>query len=477
MNHDTQILIVGAGAFGTSTAYHLAQRGYRSIRVLDRYAPPSCEAASTDISKVIRSDYNEPLYVRLGVEAIKVWETSELYRGLYHVPGWVLSAKELSVPFVKGSIETSRRLGVQGIEELTKDQIRQRFPMVDGALDDWNINVWNPTAGWANSGEALKRLARAAQEKGVEFISGDKGYVQSLIFSSSNPNSSSEDDHQRSCCSGVTTADGTTHTADVVIVAAGAWTPSLIDVQGQLIAKGHSVAHIQLTPTEQQHYQSMPVLDNLELDYFFPPGPDGVFKMAHSKFLTNTQKTDHHSGNSEDSEETAISTPHTFHDHPQDDLPPTIEASMRRNLARVFPSLASRPFSYTRLCWDADTEDRHFLIAPHPTYKGLFLACGGSAHGFKFMPVLGAYVADLLEGRLEVGIAAVWGWRVGKVRRTGDGDGEGGEKGGATGGGEGRKNLAHLDPTVELDSLTGWRGRREREKEREREGRPAEQTM
>ena len=61
MEKDMQILIIGAGCFGTSTAYHLSTRGYTSIRVLDRYAPPSCEAAATDISKIIRSDYNVPL--------------------------------------------------------------------------------------------------------------------------------------------------------------------------------------------------------------------------------------------------------------------------------------------------------------------------------------------------------------------------------------------------------------------------------
>ena len=425
MNQDTRILIVGAGAFGTSTAYHLAQRGYSSIRVLDRYAPPSCEAASTDISKVIRSDYNEPLYVRLGVEAIKIWESSDLYRGLYHVPGWVLSAKERSVPFVKGSIETSRRLGVQGIDQLTRDQVRERFPMINGALDDWNINVWNPTAGWADSGEALKRLALAAQEKGVSFISGDSGYVRSLIIS--------EDDGH---CTGVITEDGTNHISDIVVLATGAWTPSFIDLQDQLVAKGHSVAHIQLSPSEQQHYASMPVLDNLELDYFFPPGPDGVFKLAHSKFLTNMAR-DSNSGI-----ETSI--PHTFHDHPADDIPLEIEQAMRRNLQRVLPDLAARPFSYTRLCWDADTPDRHFLITPHPNHKGLFLACGGSAHGFKFMPILGKYIADMLEGTLEDDIARAWKWRPGQEAGT---------------------NLAHSDPEVELGTLTGWQGGRRRREE------------
>ena len=422
MDRNTKILIVGAGAFGTSTAYHLAQRGYTSIRVLDRYAPPSCEAASTDISKIIRSDYNEPLYVRLGVEAIEAWQTSELFRGLYHVPGWVLSAKERSIPFVQGSIQTSRRLGVQGIEELTTEQVRQRFPVINGKLDDWNINVWNPTAGWADSGEALRRVALAAQDNGVEFISGDRGFVRDLI---------TLEDGQ---CTGVVTQDGSKHLADVVVIAAGAWTPSFIDVQGQLTAKGHSVAHIQLTTEEQKHYKDMPIFDNLELGYFFPPGRDGVFKMAHSKFITNTQR-DNHTG-------IHTSIPHTFLANPSDDLPIEIEQTMRTNLRRILPDLADRPFSYTRLCWDADTPDRHFLVSPHPDHNGLFIATGGSAHGFKFMPILGKYIADMLEGVLEPEIVKAWAWRPGQ------------EEG---------KNLAHTDPEVELADLSGWQGRRKRE--------------
>lgn len=422
MDQDTKILIVGAGAFGTSTAYHLSQRGYTSIRVLDKYPPPSCDAASTDISKIIRSDYNEPLYARLGVEAIEAWRTSELFQDIYHVPGWVLSAKNLSIPFVQGSIETSKKLGVEGIEELTKGQVHQRFPSITGEMADWNINVWNPTAGWADSGEAMRRVAMAAQENGVEFISGDRGFVRDVVTMPDGR-----------CC-GVTTKDGTTHLADVVVIAAGAWTPSLIDVQDQLTAKGHSVAHIQLSAEEARRYKDMPILDNLELGYFFPPVENGVFKMAHSQFITNTRR-DAHSG-------IRTSIPHTFQAHPSDDLPLEIEQTMRTNLRRVLPELADRPFSYTRLCWDADTADRHFLIAPHPGHAGLFLAAGGSAHGFKFMPILGKYIADMLEGTLEPGIAKAWAWRPGQSPG---------------------KNLAHLDPESELADLTGWQGRRKRE--------------
>lgn len=425
MNKDTRILIVGAGCFGTSTAWHLSQRGYTSIHVLDRYPPPSIEAAATDISKIIRSDYNEPLYAQMGIESIEAWSSWSLFRGLYHVPGWILSAAKLSIPFVEGSIETCKRLGVQGIEALTPDQIRSRFPVVKGKLDGWNRSVWNPTAGWAAAGNAVERMAEAAQKNGVQYISGEtKGYVRHLVL-----------DDATGVCKGVITADGIKHEADLVILSTGAWTPSLIDLQGQMIAKGHGVAHIQLTPEEQKHYSTMPIMDNLELGYFFPPQADGVFKMAHSQFIINLQ-TDSTSG-------ITTSIPHTFHQSPSDGLPLEIEAQMRRNLRRVLPELADRSFSFTRLCWDADTADRHFLITPHPHHKQLLLATGGSAHGFKFLPVVGKYIVDLLEGTLDPEIVQKWRWRPNQRVEA--------------------NNLAHMDPELELGDLTGWRGRQTRE--------------
>ncbi|RFU29723.1 hypothetical protein B7463_g6598, partial [Scytalidium lignicola] len=419
MDVNTKILIVGAGAFGTSTAYHLSQRGYKSIRVLDRYPVPSVDAAATDISKIIRSDYNEPLYAALGLEAINAWKSDPMYEGIYHVPGWVLSAYNLSVPFVEGSIATSQRLGVKGVERMTTDQVRKRFPMVTGDLDGWNISVWNPTAGWAASGEALKRMALAAQASGVEYICGDRGYTKELIFSDSGK------------CTGIRSNDNTIHEADIVVLATGAWTPSLIDIGDQMVSKGHFLAHIQLSAAECQHYKDMPIMDNLELGYFLPP-TEGVLKIAHSQFVVNTLTN----------QTTGITTsmPHTFTEHPADDFPIEIETIMRANLARVFPELKDRPFCYTRICWDVDTTDRHFLISPHPSRSNLFLATGGSSHGFKFMPILGKYIADMLEGKLDGKITDAWKWRAGQKVNT--------------------KNLAHLDPEVELRTLTGWQGGR-----------------
>ena len=57
--------------------------------------------------------------------------------------------------------------------------------------------------------------------------------------------------------------------------------------------------------------------------------------------------------------------------------------------------------------------DYNFLISHHPTHKNLDLAIGGSAHGFKFLPVLGKYIVEMMEGQLDPEVVKKWQWRPG----------------------------------------------------------------
>lgn len=56
----SDILIIGAGIFGTSTAYHLAKSASEplSVTIIDQTPFPPKHAASTDINKIIRADYS-----------------------------------------------------------------------------------------------------------------------------------------------------------------------------------------------------------------------------------------------------------------------------------------------------------------------------------------------------------------------------------------------------------------------------------
>ena len=54
--------------------------------------------------------------------------------------------------------------------------------------------------------------------------------------------------------------------------------------------------------------------------------------------------------------------------------------------------------------------DGNFLIDYHPQHPGLFLATGGSGHGFKFFPVIGEKIVDAIERQLSPELKGLWRW-------------------------------------------------------------------
>jgi sarcosine oxidase / L-pipecolate oxidase len=105
------ILIVGAGIFGASTAYHLTHPTSHSftqglevsiprVTLLDRSPLGAGIGASEDINKIIRADYSQKFYMDLGYEAIDAWKSLSnpggILEGLYHQTGWVVLDNEQS---------------------------------------------------------------------------------------------------------------------------------------------------------------------------------------------------------------------------------------------------------------------------------------------------------------------------------------------------------------------------------------------
>ncbi|KAK0114323.1 hypothetical protein ONS95_013817 [Cadophora gregata] len=66
-----------------------------------------------------------------------------------------------------------------------------------------------------------------------------------------------------------------------------------------------------------------------------------------------------------------------------------------------------------RVCWDGVTPNQDFVITPHPHCKRLFIATGGSFHGWKFMPTIGRYVVEMMDGVLDPELAKRWAWERG----------------------------------------------------------------
>jgi glycine/D-amino acid oxidase-like deaminating enzyme len=86
--------------------------------------------------------------------------------------------------------------------------------------------------------------------------------------------------------------------------------------------------------------------------------------------------------------------------------------------AKYLPALAGPlPSAFARVtqiktCLYTMTPDEHFLIDRHPEWRNLVFAAGFSGHGFKFAPVVGEALADMItlgETSLPIGFLRIGG--------------------------------------------------------------------
>lgn len=84
---DSKILIVGGGGtIGSSTALHLARKGYTDVRLLDIYQNPSLNSAGNDNNKMAGDD-SAGIWGQLGTEAWRMWTTDPVFKDHAHEVG------------------------------------------------------------------------------------------------------------------------------------------------------------------------------------------------------------------------------------------------------------------------------------------------------------------------------------------------------------------------------------------------------
>jgi glycine/D-amino acid oxidase-like deaminating enzyme len=361
------VLVVGAGIFGVTAALELRARGY-GVALMDPGPLPHPLAASTDVSKVVRMEYGgDEAYMALMEEARKGWLawneawTAEGLGPLYHETGVVMMRRE---PMTPGSFEheSFRMLERRGHtpERIDAERLRRRFPAwstgryVDG--------FFHAKGGYAESGRVVAALLARARRAGVRLLEGRR--MAGLL-------------EEGGRVTGVREASGTVRRAGEVVVAAGAWTGKLLGLTPAIRATGHPVFHLRPANPALFEAERFPTFtaDVARTGYYgFPRNRDGVVKVANHGVGTRIDP-----------------------DAPRG-VTETHRAELRAFLAGTFPALLDAEVVYTRLCLYADTQDEDFWIARDPDRRGLTMAGGGSGHGFKFAPVLGALIADAVEG-------------------------------------------------------------------------------
>lgn len=253
-------------------------------------------------------------------------------------------------------------------------------------MSGWKGFLRKERAGWVEAEKAMEATRREAARMGVKFVSGERGRVTRLLF-----NEIYKD------IIGAKTADGTQHEASQTILSAGAYGDGLLDFKKQLRPTAWTLAHIPLTEEEVERYRNIPVLYGVDRGFFIPSRSSNELKVCdeHPGYIHLVQ---------DGGEERSVP-------FGKQQIPIEAEKRIRDFLRETSPHLANRPFSFARICWDADTPDRLFLIDRHPEYKSLIVAVGGSGHGFMCSPAVGILVTDLMEGKMDERLKRILGWR------------------------------------------------------------------
>lgn len=150
------ILIIGAGVFGLSTALELTKRGYTKITVLDRHVPPVVDGSSVDISRIIRADYAHPVYAQMALEAYKGWTST--YSGFYHESGFILLSETPENPYLEGSKQNILAKGGYVDEFSNISEMSSIYPSIEADLPS-SSGYHNPVGGWADAAGSISHLA------------------------------------------------------------------------------------------------------------------------------------------------------------------------------------------------------------------------------------------------------------------------------------------------------------------------------
>ncbi len=352
--------IIGAGVFGAWTAHFLRQSG-ASVALLDSYGSANSRASSGGETRVIRMGYGpDELYTRWAMRSLPIWRdfAARTGREIFRQTGvlWLSSDAD---EYLKSLCSVLAQAGVER-EELTTDEIAWRWPQL--RFHDVTWGVLEPQSGLLLAREAVQTLVKELAANSVECMS----------FAANTPAGNGR-------VTTIKSTSGESISAGIFIFCCGPWLPKIFP---ELLAERIFVTKQEVfflgVPAGSADFlpPKMPVWlhrTHPGLPYALPDIEGRGFKIA---FDRHGERFD-----------------------PDTGMRVVAESSVDYLCAYLrehIPQLEHAPVLETRVCQYENTWNGDFLIDRHPEFENVWIAGGGSGHGFKHGPALGEY----LSGRI-----------------------------------------------------------------------------
>ena len=363
---EADAVVIGAGAFGISAAFHLAQAGLKRVVLIDRFAPASQSSPrAAGLFKQIQAD---EIRTRLAAVSIKKILNFEAETGL---PSPAMRSGSLMVArtpqhaeFVRREAEHSRSWGAN-VELIDAPTVRRLMPAVESAgilaacHSPVDIYVEEPITLLNAYLEAAMCLGlRVLAHTNVTQIQVKAGEVQ-----------------------GIVTDKGVIQTP-LVVDAAGGWARAVGELSG---------ARVPVIPMRHQLYITRPISG---VDALHP-----IVRFIDSAVYIRPARGGIMVGGFE-------ATPMPLDPRNQqatfsiDDVP--LDMAVLKGLSvtveKNIPALKNTAIDEHRGGLFTMTSDGRFMVGPVPELRGFWVATGCNGSGFSFAPVLGQMLAEWMVG-------------------------------------------------------------------------------
>jgi sarcosine oxidase len=347
-------VVVGAGAMGSAAAWWLARRG-RRVALVERFEAGHNRGSSHGASRIFRYAYADPVMVRLVIEARPLWD--ELQDDAGETLLEEIGALDHGDPAAVEALATAMAAAGVPFERLSPEAAAQRWPHLrfEGTV------VHQPTGGRCLADATVAALLRRAADHGADVRCGVGPATVSL-----------DGDGVRVVAGGEELVAGT------AVITAGGWVAGVVGPQTSI-----ALPLPPLRVTEEQLVHFPPavagepwerwasVIHHSERFWYALPSPGLGLKVG-----------GHHEGD--------VIDPDRRRDGPE----PSYVEGLVRYVEEWIPGVRPAPLAGTT-CLYTTTPDERFLIDRRgPIVVGS--ACSG--HGFKFVPLVGRVLADLVDG-------------------------------------------------------------------------------
>ena len=240
MTGSAEILVVGGGVVGAATAYFLSRKGVHATLVEGEH--PGWGASGRNPGFQWLHTRKAGVQMELGLAGRRL--ADELVNELDDFEfrpcgGMTYFFDDRQTPLFQSFVDERRKAGLP-MDLLDGPEARRRCPVLAESIVG---ATWNPLDAHQNTARLVEALVEGARRNGARIVPATK--VAGLLMMGPR-------------CGGVKTAAGDTLAADVVVLAAGAWTPALLRPLG--VELPITAMRLQVAETEPAPFRFEPLL-------------------------------------------------------------------------------------------------------------------------------------------------------------------------------------------------------------------------